>query len=120
MIIVTSNMEAHRTNAAIRIFFLSEKTRKAKRTNAPINQIFAIRNFQDAIGCTEKIAVTRVQHRRTISRINIGWVAIALKGRGLDKIRQMARKQVIHINGSSGRSVPREAVKLYSIEKGMA
>src|SRR4030095_6486457 len=117
-IIVTDSMETRNKIAVLVIVFLFAKNSRGAKTNATRYQHLAIRNFNEINQSVEKSTVTIIQPKLQ-SKIPIkGCFVFERVSEGLRMTYAKNKTVVSHMIGSSGRSVARDELKLYSIDHG--
>jgi len=119
-IIVTDSIETRNKIAVLLRILLFTKNSSGARTKATRYQHFAARNFDEISPSVEKRTVTTIQAKLQNKRITKGCFVFEEISEGLKKQYAIDKTVMIHMSGSSGRSVESEELKLYSIDHGKA
>jgi hypothetical protein len=111
-------MEIRNKIAAVPIVLLFTKNNKGARTKATRYQHFAKKNFNEMIQSVVKRTVTIIHIKLQSNTTIKGCFIFENVSEGLKRNQAKNRTVIIHMIGSSGRSVESEELKLYSIDHG--
>jgi len=117
-ITATDNMERRKRIAVFVMVFLFTKNSRGTRTKATRYQHLASRNFNEINQSVEKSTVTIIQPKLQSKMPIKGCFVLERVSEGLRMTYAKNKTVVSHMIGSSGRSVARDELKLYSIDHG--
>ena len=115
---VTDSIETRNKIAVFAMVLLFTKNNRGTKTKATRYQHLASRNFNEISQSVEKGTVTIIQAKLQNKRTTKGCFVFEKISEGLKKKCARNKTVVSHIIGSSGRSVARDELKLYSIDHG--
>src|SRR5689334_5653758 len=98
--------------------FLFSKINKGTNTKATRYQDLAKKNFNEMTQSVEKGIVTSIHVKLNKSKTTNGCLILTKISEGLEAKYARNKAVVSHMIGSSGRSVERDELKLYSIDHG--
>ena len=116
---VNKNMDVIKTIAALLIDLSSFNNNMGAVTNASRYHDFARKYFMEIRMSVEKITVIRTHINWMIRIQTRKWIRFGTSSFLLYTSKAIEANASNNIKGSSGRSVPSDGVKLYSIDQGM-